>query len=192
MKTNSSKMYPDLELHILNMPGAFTSKTEVGPYYLLATTENSYSLFNTETGGRLWAEAKDRPHYKVGDPCLAYMGTVENLPVFSDVTNGGYLVPEEGWLTWRDDLPSLVTPIIVNGKNIMNVVGNEDGIGIMSLQSPRRGRKVTPDAVIRHPPTCDTVIVDIRVLSISGENRTVHSFRIGEYEPGDWPGITWS
>lgn len=56
------------------------------------------------------------------DPCLVYMGETDGLPMFFDVANLNNILPSgENKLDLMPDFPNVITPIIVQGKNIINI-----------------------------------------------------------------------
>ncbi len=99
--------------------------------YLYGIGHAGCAVMRTNTGETLWSMsndsiAREMPH---GVPSLAFMGEYCNLPLFFDVNNRGYLIPQSGlYVDYILDLPDIIKPVIVNGKNVINIVGGPDGI----------------------------------------------------------------
>ena len=77
----------------------------------------------TLTGETLWSMSNDSIARKLphGVPCFAFMGEYCNLPLFFDVNNRGYLIPQSGlYVDYILDLPDIIKPVIVNGKKYLN------------------------------------------------------------------------
>ena len=107
------------------------SKVDHYGRYLYGIGPEGCRVMRTQTGETLWAMSNDRiaremPH---GVPCFAFMGEYCNLPLFFDVVNGGCIVPQsDRYVDYVLDLPSVIKPIVVNGKNVLNIVGGPGGI----------------------------------------------------------------
>ena len=101
--------------------------------YLFAVDTKAYYIIDSFTDVVLWSCAKEDPHlspYMIfgEDPCLVYMGTVDDLPMFFDFINSNYIVPiGEHQLGLMPDFPNVIVPIIVRDNNIVTIVDDYHG-----------------------------------------------------------------
>ena len=99
--------------------------------YLYGFGAEGCSLMRSGTGEVLWSMSGEEIGRELpcGVPRLAYMGESGNLPVFYDTVNGGCILPQTAYyLAYCRDLPHVIKPVIVNGRNVVNIVGGPDGL----------------------------------------------------------------
>ena len=90
--------------------------------FLFGEAGREYLLIDRNNGEVIWKDSKNDSRYRLGSPSLAYMGTHEGLPLFFDATYSRCLMPQDGELVWREDMSGLISPIVVNGGNILNII----------------------------------------------------------------------
>lgn len=108
------------------------------PYrnYIFARDDDLYYIISVCTGEILWCDLIYDPDckYPCGSPCLVYMGDVDDLPLFFDCTNGGYIYPNgKGGLEYGN-MGNVIKPIIIGGENIVNIVDKGGGIGVLDVR----------------------------------------------------------
>ena len=107
------------------------SQLHVYENYLYGIDTNGCSILRRLTGEAVWSMSNEEIAQNLPNdaPCLAYMGESCNLPLFYDVTNAGSIIPRSHiQLEYDIALPDVIKPIIVNGRNILTIVGGPDGI----------------------------------------------------------------
>ena len=163
-----------------------------GDCYLLGESCNRLVLIDRELGEPIWEDTLDSPHYRLGTPCLAYMGMQSGLPFFYDATNCGCLVPQYGSrggnLVWREDLGALVCPVVVNGANIVEIVERKGKIGAVSPLCHSEW-VLNIDRALADQGSSSKVSVSLCIDYDDGRNRRM--FHIADFKPGDIPDVGW-
>ena len=106
--------------------------------YMFAEDEKYRYIFERARGVMLWRYEKVFEFYDMyGVPpiSLVYMGDIVSSPVFYDKVSQRYLaahLPHSIWLDWVS-FEEPIKPIVVNGKSIVTIISNDDGIGVMEM-----------------------------------------------------------
>ena len=154
--------------------------------YISAGDANYYYIIDCYNEAILWSCPRNDSHLCPWDffstePCLTYMGETEGLPMFFDCSNCTYIVPTgKNKLDFASDFPNVITPIIVQGENIVNIIDNSEGVNAADFKECIRQSFVDNEGF-------DEVTVDIRV-TLKSETRTeVRYYAIpnGTFFPGD-------
>jgi len=142
-------------------------------YYLFAIDTDSYYILRINTGEILWACSPKSPlnKFPCGDPCLVCMGEVYGLPLFHDCTNNGYILPQgKCGLEYCHDIPSTIKPIIVNGVNIVNIVGDSNGVNALEYIGRGRNNKIKCDY--------DEITIELKVKLKKGKHIEERCYQI--------------
>lgn len=105
-----------------------------GGRYIFAIDTSNYYIIDSYSEAVLWSCSKCdpslSPYTMFGEvPCLVYMGTAKGLPMFFDCINANYILPIGGnELELMPDFPNVIMPIIVQGKNIVNIIDGPDTV----------------------------------------------------------------
>ena len=62
------------------------------------------------------------------------IGMVRSEPVFWDCLNKNYILPT--FKAGHREYFSLIRPVIINGDNIVNIVGDKGGLGVVDFANP--------------------------------------------------------
>ena len=157
--------------------------------YLYGIDSDGCKLMRRGTGEILWSMTTERiaRDFPCGVPCLAEMGEHSNLPLFFDAANAGCIIPySRHHVEYSLNLPHLIKPIIVNGENIVNIVGDQDGINAVEYD----GRLFYE----YYPCEFEEVTVELRLRLRKGANTEERIIQIpqGRFTPdsfssiGDW------
>lgn len=156
--------------------------------FLFGETDREYLLLDRYSGEVIWKDSKNSPRYRFGSPCLAYMGVHDGLPLFFDATYGICLIPQDGELVWREDMSDLISPIAVNGKNILNVIEERGLLKAVSLldQDQAKGHAETQDAN-------DRAVFDVSLMVVARNDHAhdVCGFHVDSFVAGEYPDIGW-
>lgn len=107
--------------------------------YIRAKDDKYYYILRMCFGDEVWRCRKDGfrallpDHARriTDDPSFVYMGEKNRVPLFQDATYAGCLLPDKrGGVVYCRDAPSVIMPIIVNGKNIVNIVQVDGGVNV--------------------------------------------------------------
>lgn len=140
--------------------------------FIYGEDEETYLIIEQSTGKLIWREYKNGER-QVDKPCFIYCGKEDGNPVFFDITNGDYITKmPDGYARYKK--PYLVKPIIVNGKNIVNISENDNKLGIIDV----RNRK----SIV---PGWDEVNVELKITLKSGNHKVEEIFNVDDIKAGD-------
>lgn len=106
------------------------------------------------------------------------MGEINDLPLFFDCANSGYIFPnEQGGIEYKNNLCSIIKPIIVGDQNIVNIVDGS-GVGVIDF---------CQDTYDRNKCDFDEVTIELKVNLKKGEHTEERIYQIpnGRFESGD-------
>ncbi len=101
----------------------FENVNIVAPYFYCVDKECKY-IIDCAT-----AEVIYKKHRKYGESCFVHCGNTPKGPVFYDCCYSTYLYPTDN--DYKCFEYPLNHPLIINNKNIMNIVDGDKGIGII-------------------------------------------------------------
>ncbi|MBO5163958.1 MAG: WG repeat-containing protein [Ruminococcus sp.] len=150
--------------------------------YLFSIDNDNYYILRINTGEVLWKCSREKSliQFPCGDPCLVYMGDVNELPLFYDCCNNGYIMPKEkSKLEYQYNIPSTIKPIIVNGINIVNIVDDLHGVNVIKHNDYDENSKTEYDY--------DNVTVELKITLKKGKHTEERIFPIpnGKFSVGD-------
>lgn len=150
--------------------------------YIFAIDADRYYILRINTGEILWTCYKKDPLYDFtcGNPCLVFMGEADKVPLFYDCTNNGYILPQENSkLEYKNNVPSTIKPIIINGKNIVNIVDNLKGVNAVEYIGQNINKEINYDY--------DEATVELKVKLKKGEQIEERIYQIpnGHFNAGD-------
>ena len=102
----------------------FTDVTMDDVYFYGCDESNQY-IINADSG----AVVHQREYNSCSKEVYCFCGNTDNGPVFYDVHNGTYIYPKDNKYVAYMHLFN--RPIIINGRNIVNITEEYDGIGVI-------------------------------------------------------------
>ncbi len=151
-----------------------------GPY-IQATDDEYFYVLRMFYGNEIWRCSKtafsDILHSADEEPRFDYLGERDGKPLFADIIHDGCLLPDcRGRLVYCRGLPSVIMPIIIGGKNIVNIVGDAVGVGIWD------GDIRTFDYY-----GCEEVVAELKITLKRDGIKTEKVFPLphGVFRPGD-------
>lgn len=99
--------------------------------YIFGVNADFYYIIDSGTDTILWSCSRNDAHLSPWsmfgfEPCFIYMGEKNGLPMLFDAKNGNYIFPNgENKLDFAPDFPNILTPIIVQNENIVNIVTDD-------------------------------------------------------------------
>ena len=140
--------------------------------FVYGEDEKNCLIIERSKGKLIWREDKNNAKF-VDKPCFAFCGTVYGNPLFFDVTNGDYIAKmPDGYA--RQKKPYIVKPIIVNGKNIVNISESNGKLGIIDF---RNGKSISPG--------WDEVKIELKITLKSGNDTISEVFDVSDIKSGD-------
>lgn len=154
---------------------------------IFACDPRYYYIIDANTENILWMCEKNDPHLSPYtlfglEPCLIPMGTVINdVPMYFDCANGIYMVPTgENKLDYISDFYGEMVPIIIQGRNVINIVDNSEKVYAGNY-------KECFQRPLDENNGFDEVTVEIKVTLKRGAHTEEHLYPIphGTFVPGD-------
>lgn len=100
---------------------------------IYASDHKNYYIFCRHNGKMLWKEEKQQ-NFMIDVPCYRYCGNINDSPVFYDITHGDFITPEDNGYR-RHKKFYFEKPVIVNGKNIINIIEHNGKFGLLDIKN---------------------------------------------------------
>ncbi len=105
-------------------------KQDICEGYFCREDDNYFYIVAKATGDLVWQEEKTGGQ----TPRLEMIGMVRDQPVFWDSAHQNYILPT--FKAGHREYFSLLRPVVINGDNIINVVEDSGGLGIVDFANP--------------------------------------------------------
>lgn len=132
--------------------------------YVFGKTEKEYVIIKELYGKQIWQESTEC-FEKGFEPCFMFIGSISDAELFYDASSSKILKVSEAKSEWIDRF-SLVKPIIVNGRNVLNIIDEvkqEEVVGIGSVDLKNK-------LILK--PRFDNIKLELKV-TMSNESETV-------------------
>ncbi len=108
----------------------YSYKKDICENYSCFEDENYFYISDKRNGDLIWREERSGGP----SPEVQMIGMVRDQPVFWDSVHQNYILPT--FKAGHREYFSLLRPVVVNGDNIINVVEDVGGLGIVDFANP--------------------------------------------------------
>ena len=105
-------------------------KRDIGEGYYCYRDENYFYIIDKNSHDAIWREEISGEKL----PEVEMIGLVRDQPVFWDSAHENYILPT--FKAGHREYFSLIRPVVINGDNIVNIVEDQSGLGIVDFANP--------------------------------------------------------